>query len=197
MAARATSRAASRPAMTTTCSSEQLGRLLDESDPVPDELVAFAAASLTWRTVGSELAELLFDSAQEDTVAVRAAEGARPVGPRGHVPAELRRGRPRHRARGRRRATRGHRTPRGPLPGRGPVAGWRRRRRRHRRRRHVRARRVPVMAHCASRCSPARRLIRRGRVPSSSPPGSIGADVSRDAQATPAADRRRDRHRGG
>jgi hypothetical protein len=53
--------------------SEQLGHLLEATDPVPDDLVAFASASLTWRTFGTELAELLFDSAHDATVAVRAA----------------------------------------------------------------------------------------------------------------------------
>jgi hypothetical protein len=54
----------------------ELGAALDDAEPVPDDLVGFATASLTWRTVGAELAELLFDSAQDETVAVRAAPTA-------------------------------------------------------------------------------------------------------------------------
>lgn len=42
-----------------------LGRALDAADPVPDHVLSGARAAYTWRTIDAELAELVFDSAQE------------------------------------------------------------------------------------------------------------------------------------
>jgi hypothetical protein len=57
---------------------EQLRQILERLDPVPGELLAAAIASYTWRTVDSELAELVFDSMTEENAAlVRGGEQAR------------------------------------------------------------------------------------------------------------------------
>lgn len=42
-----------------------VGRGLAALDPVPDRVLEGARAAFTWRTVDTELAELVFDSAQE------------------------------------------------------------------------------------------------------------------------------------
>jgi hypothetical protein len=42
---------------------------LEESDPVPSDVAAFAKAAFTWRNIDAELAELDYDSAQEDVPA--------------------------------------------------------------------------------------------------------------------------------
>jgi hypothetical protein len=47
-------------------------------DPVPADLVAAARASLTWRTVDEELAELTYDSLVDGLVGVRAATSTAP-----------------------------------------------------------------------------------------------------------------------
>lgn len=39
---------------------------LEESDPVPSDVAAFAEAAFSWREIDAELAELDFDSADED-----------------------------------------------------------------------------------------------------------------------------------
>lgn len=44
-----------------------LGRALDAVDPVPERVLDGARAAFTWRTIDTELAELVFDSAQELT----------------------------------------------------------------------------------------------------------------------------------
>lgn len=45
---------------------EELRQILDRLDPVPEHLLAAAKECFTWRTVDSELAELVFDSVAED-----------------------------------------------------------------------------------------------------------------------------------
>jgi hypothetical protein len=55
-----------------------LRRGLDESDPVPVDVVDFAKAALAWRNIDAELAELSYDSSQEQTPAgVRSTSTAR------------------------------------------------------------------------------------------------------------------------
>ena len=44
-----------------------LGRALDASDPVPETVLEGARAAFTWRNIDTELAEIVFDSAQELT----------------------------------------------------------------------------------------------------------------------------------
>ena len=57
---------------------EQLRQIIERLDPVPDELLAVAIASYTWRSVDSDLAELVFDSAAEENAAlVRGSDQAR------------------------------------------------------------------------------------------------------------------------
>jgi hypothetical protein len=65
-------------------SDEQILALLDEVrgavtdvDPVPDDVITAAKASLTWRTIDAELAELVEDSALAPTAGVRADAGPR------------------------------------------------------------------------------------------------------------------------
>ena len=55
-----------------------LGRAIDAADPVPDRVLDGARAAFTWRTIDTELAELVFDSTQE-LAGVRAAEANRQV----------------------------------------------------------------------------------------------------------------------
>lgn len=52
---------------------ELLGQALDRADPVPERVMDGARAALTWRTIDTELAELVFDSARE-LAGVRADE---------------------------------------------------------------------------------------------------------------------------
>ncbi len=42
-----------------------VGRAIEASDPVPDLVLDGARAAFTWRTIDTELAELVFDSAHE------------------------------------------------------------------------------------------------------------------------------------
>lgn len=62
---------------------ELLARLregLAESDSVPDDVTAFAKAAFSWRTIDAELAELEFDSVDEDLPAgVRSSTTARMI----------------------------------------------------------------------------------------------------------------------
>ncbi len=53
-----------------------VGRALRTAEPVPDRVVTGARAAWTWRTIDEELAELVFDSAQELT-GVRSEDTAR------------------------------------------------------------------------------------------------------------------------
>jgi hypothetical protein len=50
---------------------DELGATVGRADPVPDDLVAAARASFTWRTIDEELAALVFDSAVDELVGVR------------------------------------------------------------------------------------------------------------------------------
>jgi hypothetical protein len=55
-----------------------LRRGLDESDPVPVDVIDFAKAALAWRSIDAELAELSYDSSNEQTPAgVRSTATAR------------------------------------------------------------------------------------------------------------------------
>jgi hypothetical protein len=57
---------------------ERLRKIIERLDPVPDRLLAAALDSYTWRTVDSELAELVLDSVSEDQGAlVRGREDVR------------------------------------------------------------------------------------------------------------------------
>ena len=57
---------------------EELREIAARLDPVPPRLLTAAVDSYTWRTVGSDLAELVFDSLADDHVAlVRGQEHAR------------------------------------------------------------------------------------------------------------------------
>jgi hypothetical protein len=57
---------------------EQLREIAAQFDPVPPRLLRTAVDSYTWRTVDSDLAELVFDSLADDRVAlVRGQEHAR------------------------------------------------------------------------------------------------------------------------
>lgn len=44
-----------------------VARALDAADPVPEHVLEGARAAFTWRTIDTELAELVFDSARELT----------------------------------------------------------------------------------------------------------------------------------
>ncbi len=57
---------------------EQLRQIIERLDPVPERLLAAAKDCYTWRTVDSDLAELVFDSMAEDHgVLVRGADPPR------------------------------------------------------------------------------------------------------------------------
>ena len=57
---------------------ERLREIIERLDPVPERLLAAALDSFTWRTVDSELAELVLDSMAEDQAAlVRGREDVR------------------------------------------------------------------------------------------------------------------------
>lgn len=57
---------------------EQLRQIAARFDPVPPRLLEAAVESYTWRTVDSDLAELVFDSLADDDVAlIRGPEHAR------------------------------------------------------------------------------------------------------------------------
>jgi hypothetical protein len=55
---------------------ELLRRGLEATDPVPGDVNGFAKAALTWRTIDAELAEIAFDSADEETPAGVRGPGA-------------------------------------------------------------------------------------------------------------------------
>ncbi|MGB0112226.1 MAG: hypothetical protein WBP59_03315 [Ilumatobacteraceae bacterium] len=55
-----------------------LGHALDAADPVPEHVLDGARAAFTWRTIDTELAEMVFDSARELT-GVRADDANRQV----------------------------------------------------------------------------------------------------------------------
>lgn len=55
----------------------ELGTTLDELDPVPAVATEFARAAFTWRSIDAELAELVFDSADDQLAGVRSAGGGR------------------------------------------------------------------------------------------------------------------------
>jgi hypothetical protein len=58
-----------------------LRRGLGQSDPVPADVTDFARAAVSWRTIDAELAELSYDSSDEETSAtVRTTASARIVG---------------------------------------------------------------------------------------------------------------------
>lgn len=55
-----------------------LRRGIEESDPVPTDVTEFAKAALSWRTIDAELAEIAYDSSEEETPAgVRGTATAR------------------------------------------------------------------------------------------------------------------------
>ena len=55
-----------------------LRKALEASDPVPGDVAEFAKAAFTWRDIDAELAQLEFDSAEEDLPAgVRSSATAR------------------------------------------------------------------------------------------------------------------------
>lgn len=55
---------------------DQLREVVEATDPPPRRLVEAAKASLAWRTVDAELAELIADSSTEPAAAVRSATEA-------------------------------------------------------------------------------------------------------------------------
>ncbi|CAN5876266.1 hypothetical protein BH23ACT4_BH23ACT4_00280 [soil metagenome] len=59
---------------------ETLRKGLAQSDPVPPTVAEFAAALFTWRDIDAELAELAFDSVEEETpTGVRSTTTARMI----------------------------------------------------------------------------------------------------------------------
>ncbi len=56
-----------------------LRRALEAADPVPETARRAARAAFTWRSIDAELAELVYDSAEEDVAGVRGTETARQV----------------------------------------------------------------------------------------------------------------------
>ena len=66
------------PTMTDDELLDLLGHALDAADPVPEHVLAGARAAFTWRTIDTELAELVFDSSKE-LAGVRAEESNRQV----------------------------------------------------------------------------------------------------------------------
>lgn len=58
---------------------ELLAEALAAADPVPDHVVHAAKEAYTWRTIDAELAELVFDSANQELAGVRSSETARQV----------------------------------------------------------------------------------------------------------------------
>ncbi len=57
----------------------ELAAALDAVDPIPERFIEAAKASFTWRTIDTELAELVFDSAEAGLVGVRGVDGTRQV----------------------------------------------------------------------------------------------------------------------
>lgn len=62
---------------------DRLQQLLSEAlrlvDPVPEHVVDAAKEAYTWRTIDAELAELVYDSANQEPVGVRGEAAARQV----------------------------------------------------------------------------------------------------------------------
>ena len=54
-----------------------IGEFFDEIDPVPEHVVTAAKGCLTWRTIDTELAELVEDTALLAATSVRGPHGAR------------------------------------------------------------------------------------------------------------------------
>ena len=52
---------------------DRLREVIEATDPPPQRLIDVAKASLAWRTVDAELAELMSDSSAEPALAVRSA----------------------------------------------------------------------------------------------------------------------------
>lgn len=50
---------------------DRIGEAFDDVDPIPERLSDAARAAFGWRRADAELAELLFDSANDDLVGVR------------------------------------------------------------------------------------------------------------------------------
>ena len=57
----------------------ELAAALDAADPVPARVLDAAKESFTWRTIDAELAELVFDSAEQQLAGVRGIDGTRQV----------------------------------------------------------------------------------------------------------------------
>lgn len=57
----------------------ELGRALEAGDSLPEAVVTSAKESYTWRSIDSELAELVFDSSVDELIGVRGAETTRQV----------------------------------------------------------------------------------------------------------------------
>jgi hypothetical protein len=57
----------------------ELHVLFEDIDPVPPEVTAAAVASLTWRTIDAELAELVDDSVLSSSPGIRSSGGPRLV----------------------------------------------------------------------------------------------------------------------
>lgn len=58
---------------------DELKDALEAADSVPDDVIAAAKESFTWRTVDAELAELVFDSAIDEVAGVRGDSSERQV----------------------------------------------------------------------------------------------------------------------
>lgn len=56
---------------------DEIRAALAAADPVPDDVLATARASFTWRTVDAELAALAYDSANEELAGIRGEAGER------------------------------------------------------------------------------------------------------------------------
>ena len=59
---------------------DRLGRILNETDPVPADVSEFAKAAFDWRNIDGELASMEFDSSTEDVPSgVRSTATARMI----------------------------------------------------------------------------------------------------------------------
>lgn len=56
---------------------DRIGQAFDELDPIPDHLADAARAAFAWRRADAELADLLFDSANDELVGVRGTSSDR------------------------------------------------------------------------------------------------------------------------
>lgn len=56
-----------------------LAEALQSADPVPDHVLTAAKEAFAWRTIDTELAELVYDSSLEGLVGIRSSETARQV----------------------------------------------------------------------------------------------------------------------